>query len=321
MKLVFSFCLFLFIMMPSATAEGYDIFGLINSTWSGDWEDLNYEAVQLDKVIHSTADMSGWIDIAGYRNMTRIDGMDYVYGGPVSCAIVEYDVWDLISGVKERWNDNVDWIHEDLEVRQDGDELSASLDVEMKWHHSVLKFNNGIPYIKKTYYYDNMTLTDTEKVPLSFNFTAENIAANVTVYNNTFAPKTLIQLPCMPGVMQVNYSYDNHTITHTRMIGRVERTDKNVEFVNMSLVDMWSRPSGPLSHIGDIVVIRGSNFSTDRLDVLVSTPYQTVEVADFNETTINYSAAQSVHPALYYIMSLFIVLISAIYFNIKSIWR
>jgi hypothetical protein len=157
-----------------------------------------------------------------------------------------------------------------------------------------------------------MTLTDTETVPLSFNFTAENIAANVTVYNNTFAPKTLIQLPCMPGVMQVNYSYDNHTITHTRMIGRVERTDKNVEFVNMSLVDMWSRPSGPLSHIGDIVVIRGSNFSTDRLDVLVSTPYQTVEVADFNETTINYSAAQSVHPALYYIMSLFIVLISAI---------
>jgi hypothetical protein len=321
MKLNISLCLFLFIMIPGVAAEGYDIFKLIDSAWSGDWKDLNCEAVQPDKVIYSTADMSGWIDIAGYRNMTRVDGVDYVYGDPVSCAVVEYDVWDLISGVKERWNDNVDWIHKDLEVRQDSDELIASLDVEMKWHHSTLKFNNGIPYIKKTYYYDNMTLTDTETVPLSFNFTAENTAVNVTVYNNTFAPKTLIQLPCMPGIMQVNYSYDNHTITHIRMTGLVERTDKNVEFVNMSLIDLWSRPSGPLSHIGDIVVVRGSNFSTDKMDVAVSTPYQTVKVTDFNETTINYSAARSVHPALYYIMSIFIVLISAIYFNIKSIWR
>jgi hypothetical protein len=320
---LFLFFILFTLLVPTATAAEQDsIFDLLNSTiWDRVWDSLTYNT-KPDKDVRTGTDLQGWIDIVGYRNMVRINGTDYIYGDPVDCAVVEYDVWDLISARKDRWNDNVDWIRTDLHVLQQGENITATLDITMLWHHSTLKHTKtGKPYIKKTYHTETMTVIDTETIPKQFNYTFANIAAYITVYNSSFSPKVLVYVPELPYVLETTYTYGNDAIMRTNMLGEVEKSEKGVEFVNFTDVSMWSEPKGDLCYIGDCAVIRNENFTADQLNISLSTPYETVEITDYSITVVDYSPVNSMHPLLYQVMGMFIILISMIVFNIKQIGR
>jgi hypothetical protein len=314
--------LFTSMIFSAAANEEDTFFDLLNSSvWDGVWDSLTH-TTKPDKHIQTGVDLQGWIDIVGYRNMIRINSVDYIYGDPADCAIIEFDVWDLMTGQKDRLNDNVDWIHTNLTVLQDKGNITAVLDIEMLWHHSELKHTlTGKPYIKKTYHTESMSINDIEKVPKTFDYTPAEMTAYITVYNSSFSPKVLVYVPELPYLLKTTYTYNTDTIIRSGMLGEVEQTEKGIEFVNLTDVMMWSDPEGDLCHIGSSAVIRCENFSVDQLNINVSTPYETVKIKNYNVTTVDYTPGTSVHPLLYHILAIFIILISVFLYNIRQIGR
>ena len=312
--LFFIFVLFVPIV-TTAEEENIDIIDfldmLVSNEWDGNFDSLNYE--DKDPAVSCVAGphMLAWIDIVGFRNMSRINNIDYINGDPVNCVIVESDVKDLLT-----WNDNVDWIHKNLSCFISGENITATLNITMLWHHSTKTIlPNGKPKIKKDYSYAFMTITDTEKVPFEYVYTAASIPAFVTYYNNTFSPKSIINIPGKAGLFYIEYSYDNESIRQNLMNAGIETNSKGIEFVNFSDAKKWEDPEGNLSHLAGSCVIKGANFTLDDLNISLRTPYRSFDVTDYNFTINNVSAGTCVNPSII----TFIAVISLLLFTLVTI--
>ena len=316
---------FIFILFyPSVTAEEMEEIDMsdfldmfFSKEWNEDFNSLNYKATCPEVVWSADSKLSAWVDIVGYKNMSRINNTDYIYGDPVDCVIVEYEVKDLL-----QWNDNVDWIREDISYSLFDDNITVILDITMLWHHSTLKHTKtGKSYIKKDYSYAFMTINDIEKVPLQYNFSPTHIPTYLIFYNNTFSPKTIINVPEKEGLFYVEYSYNNETIKQNLMNAEIEKNPKGIEFINFTFVKNWNSPDNNLSHIGDSCIITGANFTAKNLNITLRTPYKTFDVTNYNVTINNVSASSCMSSSLIPFCFIITLLLFTLLTIVKVVWR
>jgi len=316
---------FLLVISGNAAADGSSIWsGLINDVWDGDWTKLNTVATHPDfSKIHKTYNFGGSCDIVGFRSVSRIDGVDYIYGAPEDLVIVDVYTEEYLSGSKGRWNDNVDWIKEDVRISVEGGNISAHVNLSMLWHHSTLRHTaTGRAYISKTYYYDYITnlIKDSESIPEQYIYTDQNIdeiEVLLAYYNNTISPKTIIFIPDKQGLCSINYAYKNESVQEDLMIGHVERTDKGIEFVNFTEDPGWGDSRGNMSHIGVCAVVKGANFTQNNLSIIAQTPYTALNVSNYNLSVSNVSANNFIHPLVLPILFILCAPFILIYFIYK----
>ena len=314
---------FLFIVfVPGVTAEETeetDILDLLDTLllnqWDGSFDSLNYKATDPAAVWVSGPHMLAWVDIVGYRNMTRINNTDYILGDPVACVIVESEVNDLLT-----WNDNVDWIKKEYSYNVSGDNITVTLDITMLWHHSTETTRpNGQKGVKKDYNYAYMTITDSEKIPLQYNYIAGNIPVSILFYNNTFSPKTIINVPGKDGLYYIEYSYNNESIKQNLMNAEIETNSKGIEFINFSDAKKWQDPTGNLSYLAGSCIIKGANFTLEDLNISLRTPYRSLNATNYNLTVNNVTAGSCINPVLIPFVFVTGLLLSTLFIIIKKI--
>ena len=236
---------------------------------------LKYSGVyEPDKNVQNHKHITGWIDIVGYDNMTMIDGVYYIPGATEDYVIIKHKLWD--TGLY--WNNNLDFIKiTDERTFQDGDNITAEIDIHLKWHHSTLKCR-GVPprcWISKTYHHEYVTFTDTEPTPKTFiSSDYSNVSVDVVIYNNSVSPKTSLKVLNVPeNTISINYTYDNESIIHYKGIATQEYTDKNCPYMQINSTDIW-KGDGNLSQFNGFVIIPSMNYSTDNLTITVNDPYE-----------------------------------------------
>ena len=264
-------CIILF--LPVASAD--PISEILETKYLDFAHALNYSGVyNPDKTVQQSGHIRGWIDIVGYDNMTMIDGVYYVPGAPEDHAIIKMDVW----GTGLYWNNNLDYIKiTDERIFTDGKNITAEIDIHLKWHHSTLKCR-GIPprcRIHKKYHDEFVTFRDTEIAPKTFiSSDYSNVSVDVVIYNNSVSPKISLKVINLPEhTISINYTYDNESIIYHKGIATQEYTDKNCPYMQINSTDIWE-DDGNLSQFNGFVIIPSMNYSTDNLTVTVNDPYE-----------------------------------------------
>lgn len=319
-EVVILLIVFLFFLPSCATADNdvpiWD--KLFKPTWDGDFSSLNTIATHPNKTISSGGNMEAWLDIVGWFNMSRINGTDYIYGDPANQSITEYNAVDTLG-----WNDNKDWIKHELSHDVVNDTLIVQDNITMLWHHSEEKTTSaGHTYIQKTYYYSYLTIYDSEIIPKQYVYDGQNIEALITFYNNSINPKSVIFLPEKLGLYFIEYTYKNESVHEDLMTGYVEKNSKGIEFVNFTDNTMWSDPEGNLSHIGVCAVVKGGNFTLNNLSINIHTPYEQMNVSNYNLSTCNlFNGDRSMHILLFPILLIIFSPFLLIYFIYKRVGR
>ena len=290
---------------------------LLLNQWNGDFSTLNYKATDPAVSWVSGPHMLAWVDIVGFRNMSRINNTDYILGAPVECVIVESEVKNLLT-----WNDNVDWIDKQISYNVSDQNITVIMDITMMWHHSTeIKHLNDQKGVKKDYNYEYMTITDTERIPLEYNYTAAEIPTSIIFYNNSFSPKSIINVPGKDGLYYIDYSYNNESIRQNLMNAEIEKNPKGIEFINFSDAKKWQDPTGNLSHFADSCVIKGANFTLEGVNISLRTPYRPLNVTDYNLSINNVSAGSCINLSIIPFMFVVGLLLSTTYIIIKKTWR
>ncbi|MCK5216645.1 MAG: hypothetical protein KAJ93_02590 [Methanosarcinales archaeon] len=264
-------CIILF--LPVASAD--TISEILETKYLDFAHALNYSGIyDPDKTVQQSGHIRGWIDIVGYDNMAMIDGVYYIPGAPEDYAIVKHKLWD--TGLY--WNNNLDYIKiTDERIFQDGDNITAEIDIHLKWHHSTLKCR-GIPpscRIHKKYHDEYVTFRYNEIAPKTFiSSDYSNVSVDVVIYNNSVSPKTTLKVINVPeNTISINYTYDNESIIHHKGIATQEYTDKNCPYMQINSTDIWE-DDGNLSQFNEFAIIPSMNYSTDNLTVTVNDPYE-----------------------------------------------
>jgi len=288
-----------------------------NNTWDGSFDSLNYDATKPSVVWVSSPHMAAWVDIVGYRNLSRIHNVDYIYGDPVACVLVESEVKDLLG-----WNDNVDWIDKQYSYNVSNGNIAAIISITMRWHHSTeILHPNGNKGVDKDYYYSYLTITDTERLPLQYNYTSAHTPVSVLFYNNTFSPKSIITVPGSSGLYYITYLYKNEYLKQYLMNAEVEDNPKGIEYINFTDKHTWDESAGNLSHLGSRCVISGANFTLDNLSVSLHTPYRALNTSGYNLTVDNVSVGTCFKLSLIPVMFVIGLSLSTLYLIIRKTWR
>jgi hypothetical protein len=211
--------------------------------------------------------IQGYIDIVGFRNLSRKGDRYFISGDPKPLAIVSLDATGTPSGI-------FDSLEKDLVLTKSGTNLMASLNVVMKWHTIFCDkhgcFVNGR-------FTDRATFNDIESIPVIISDSVDDIQVLYRELNFSLFNTTDIRI-------EINSSvYDRYLLTtkngsyeKINRLWRVEQTAKGIYFANETVVNVFH--SNNISHAQDIlrvsdlnftVIARGLYFSTDKMNVTV----------------------------------------------------
>lgn len=280
MKIVLLLTALLFIVTPAA-AMG-DIFDIFNETAYNGSLDIITEYREPNKSVQSHQHIRGWIDIVGFNQTIRINGIEYCNQ---SEPVIEYKLWD--SGLF--WNNNFDWIKvTDKRIFTEDNSTIVELDIHLKWHKSVLKTTaNGGKYIKKTYHHEYMTLSTSAEAPLQFqNNTVTTVS--ITIYNNTINPHVDIYVPVYNTTTKTVYTYGGETITRRTLSGI-----SAVGAVNFTECLYWEDDSKIFAYKNDVAVLKNMNeseFDLSKLSITMHDPYEIQQIHDFNLSTVEFDS-------------------------------
>lgn len=322
-------------LIPTAYA-GDGIFGILQGSYGDAIEDLpaSYPTVP-DKNMQQSGNIQAWIDIVGFRQMIRDNGIDYVPGNPVDFSIVQYDAWANL----DCDGCSVDSLTKSLSVNTQDDMTIATLDVVLKWSQTTCSSSeddetSDIIYTESykttksetifrlddtdsddngdgdsddsssdcstSYYSESATFQDMEISPHIYNISISNLPVIITEYNNTISPKVSIKIPAQPGAIKTVMQYRNSTAKHYYGIGFVEWSGKNVPFLNITKSDFWNVTG--MSRIGNNVLINGTTINYNELNISMSTPYADRVLDNYSIVKLDYSAEQTWNPGFFVVV-------------------
>jgi hypothetical protein len=213
----------------------------------------------------------GWVDIVGFRNLSRKGDTYYILGDPVSLAIVAGDAKANPPGV-------LDGLDKSIVLTQSGYNLIASLNVVLKWHiNKICSDDKGSFVCGKDVFTETATFQDIEPIPIIISNHDDAIQVLYREMNFSLFNTTDIRI-------NINNSiYDRYLLTtkngsyeKINRLWRVEQTVKGIYCANESIVNIFH--SNNISHAQDIISVSNLNFtvtahslyfSTDKINVTV----------------------------------------------------
>jgi hypothetical protein len=324
---VFVFALVLLVVPAGGTQNGtlYDLLELemvyaemgsggmyfdgCNKSYTETWGQVWYPNHQVVKPNHISAS----INITGYSNTSIVDGVEYVCGCPASLAIIN----KVVSTSHAGFEANKDWVQQCVTIVSTNETTTATLTIKFLWHwttHSSVTGTNT-----KHYRFETKTVSVTRPHPKILSTNTSNVLAQITEYNNTFDPYTLIRVDVPDRITATSFKYKNHTAKHFDMVGVV--VDEHANFLNN---DMWkvSPNQDLIVPYGDQCLIREAPINLSELGIQIHSPYHTENVTRCNITTITSNPTDYVN---FKRMFIYILLIGSLafctYANLKWVRR
>lgn len=256
----------------------------------------------------------GYIEIIGWKNAVKIAGTQYVKGDPLEAVIISHDAKKYSSGKWSWWNCGIDWIKEDVRKEVNNGVLTVYLDVSMKWHEH--EYNSFLGRRRTFYHHDYATFSDSAIIPQVYPDLADR-SAQVRAYTGELNPHAVVKPPDSTGLVKTTYHYNGENVTHYHLIGVQERTEKSVEYVNLSNWDHWQmQDSENISRRGNVVYLDGE-FNASSFSIVVSDPYETATLKNLSVEYIETSGPYGNWKAIFLFLSLLSIFCI---FHLK-IWR
>ena len=255
------------------------------------------------------------LSIGGFRNLSEINGVEYIPGKVQDNVIVNSKTRNnaLLSAGQTS----------NLSYQENNTTLTVILTVYTNWY---TKSSNSITFLGKRLtipsistksesevYYANIT------APKQFPETSE-IQANITYYNNSYNPHSIISLTNAWGIVQETYTYNGSEANHFKLVGEVSNKDNNLSYVNYSKLSTWKTIDTQIRGYGNDLYISGK-FNPALLNVSVTTPYETVEISNFNITEVPDESGLILNPSLWTFVGTLSILGFFIYRNLKRVIR
>ncbi len=282
-----------------------DIFDILDEQYITDISELPYSSGNPEKNIQKQGHIEAWIDIVGFRNLTKYNRLFFINRDPASLAIVQYDSKGKVSGV-------IDSITNSVSLSQSGNNLIASLTVVLKWH-VICCGENGCWVCGR--YTETKTFQDIDIAPEQ----CPNIdyTTNITEYNNSVNPRTVIGLTTYNS-SYINYIYKNESIKNYLKTARIEKTAKGVYFANMSTANIWTGGTDSFHQMNDNMIIRGTvDPDYDNLRIVISNIYETKKVTNYSIVRDTYTIKRAFSPIYIMVVTIFSIMFAIFYYTAK----
>jgi len=271
----------LVILMFSPQIAAAGLFDILDEQYITDISELPYSsgspAVEWQESEYGH--IQAWVDIVGFRNLSRDGDKYFINGDPVNLAIVQYDTKAWVSG-------SVQELTPTLTITTNNNYTVASLTVYLYWE--TMQCYDGDCW--EVPHHETATFQDIEKSPELYDKTYKP-RINIVEYNNTIEPKIAIQVQ-EPNASKVIIRYGNNSITHTLKTYHVNRTEKGIYYANITPLDTWQVQGQDIGRLGDSVLINTniSEVNYSKIEIIVSDIYGTTRAdpAEFNITTVTY---------------------------------
>ena len=318
----------------------------INRTYIHNINQLPYSTGIPEKSIQTSGHISGWVDIVGFRQMIRDNGVYYVPGSPADYAIVQYDAWaDLnCDGC------SVDSLTPISTVSISGNMTIATLSVKLEWSQTVCTDSGGNdsgliyypedPDRKKgtnriwklddegsgggddeggvscstSHYSESATFQDSETSPSQFKFPIKQ-AITIEQYRGVF-PKNIIKFMDMDeGIIAYNITTRNGSVMHRKKIGRVEMTQKEIFFMNLTLLSVWEKTGSGIYHWRDDPILEHDEIT----NIIFDTPYGQAPNIDYTSGIVYHENKEtSIQPGVWSVLYVVLIFFAGIYIMYKS---
>ncbi len=208
-----------------------------------------------------------WVDIVGFRNLSRKGDIYYIFGDPADMAIVAGETKANPPGVLES-------LEKSVSLTQLGNKLVASLHVVLKYH-TIYCDDRGC-YVNGRFK-EEAIFQDIEPIPAiisnhddavqvlyrEMNFNLFNITDIRININNSVYDRYLLTTK--------NGSYEK-----INRLWSVDQTEKGIYFANESKLEIFH--SNNISHAQDIISIKDINFTIEASGLYSSTNNMSVTV-------------------------------------------
>lgn len=229
--------------------------------------DIQYTVQQTEQGL-----IAGGIKIIGFSNVVSIDGVNYIPDNKsilVKYAAVKAPSFAFVSG-------GVSNIKSSVSASTINGTAYATLTVKMEYY--TVSTNSITKKSIKNYHVSTATFNDSCKSPDVLE-RPQNISGIIYQYPTFF----MVSVPSS-GLTKIHYEYADNSTEHIFLVGSRNYTSSNIEYTEFSSLEHWT---GSLQHSGNWLYVLGE-FDESKLNVIASTPYESLTVSDFNITKFNY---------------------------------
>lgn len=277
------------------------LFDILKEKYITDISELPYSPGSPDVQWQKQGHIKAWIDIVGFKNLTKYNGTYFINRNPTELAIVQYDAKGEVSGY-------IDSITKSLYLYQSENNLITALTVVLKWH--VMCCDEDGCWVCGRFK-ETKTFQDVEVAPKRVD-PLDNYALNIIEYNNTVNPRTVLDLP-ISNLTFIDYVYKNERIQNYQKTAHVEQTAKGIYFANLTKTNIWTAGTSLLHQMNDQVIIqKTASPDYSSLKVTVSNLYETKLITNYSIIRDTYSIERTFNSLFYTILFIFLVLIAMI---------
>ncbi len=299
----------LLFLIPTTFAADKGIFYILDEKFIDNINELPDSAGNPDKQIQKSGNIEGWIDIVGFNKMMRENGLDYVPGNPVDHAIIQYDAKGTQPGI-------FDSIEKTISFTKLGNNLTAVLNVKLKWHTEYCDdkgcFINGR-------FTETAAFQDTEPSPKTYPSLPEDLRVNLTQYNNSLYENIGISIINISGLNKYTIQYEDNIAAYRIKKAHVEQTAKGIYFANVTPAEFVDLKGKNISRYGKMVLLNGnlSKISTDDIKITGLNLYETktANSSQFNIKRLEFKPEKELeNPVSMWFISVMAVMLGGIYF-------
>jgi len=120
--------------IPTTIAEDKGIFYILDEKFIDNISELPYSSGTPEVNWQASGYIHAWIDITGFKQMSRDNGIDYIPGGPEDFAIVQYDAKAKFGSVTK--------LLKSVQVSQENNFTIATLAVDLYWKSTICYENS-----------------------------------------------------------------------------------------------------------------------------------------------------------------------------------
>jgi hypothetical protein len=250
-----------------------------------------------------------WIDITGFRQMSRDNGIDYIPGRPADLAIVQYDAKaaDVPGSVTK--------IDKSITTYQNNNFTIAVVTVDLYWKSISCDKNScwEVPH------HETAQFRDTEISPVQYKPISEELNINITQYNNSLYENIGISIANISGLNKYTIQYEDNIATYRIKKAHVEQTAKGIYFANVTPAEFLELKGKNISRYGKLILLNGNLSKINLSDIKItgSNLYETMTAnsSQFNITRLEFKPEKELeNPVSMWFMSVMAVMAGGIYF-------
>jgi hypothetical protein len=308
MRVIILCLLFLIPTIPTAIAEDKGIFYILDEKFIDNISELPYSSGIPEMNWQASGHIHAWIDITGFKQMSRDNGIDYLPGSPEDFAIVQYDAKAEVPG-------SVTKIDKSITTYQSHNFTTSILTVNLYWK-SISCDEDSCWEVQHS---EEATFQDTEISPNTDPILQEDLKVNLTQYNNSLYENIGISIANISGLNKYTIQYGDNIATYRLKKAHVEQTAKGVYFANVTPAEFLELKGKNISRYGKTILLNGnlSKMSPDDIKIAGSNLYETktANSSQFNITRLEFKPEKELeNPVSIWFMSIMAVTAGGIYF-------